>query len=138
MSAEQALRISAIIPAFNEARTITRCVECCRAVADEAVVVDAGSSDGTVQLALAAGARLVHAEKGRGPQLNRGAEEARGQILLFVHADTLLPAAARRAILSAIENGRDAGNFKLRFEPETRAGRAYAYLNHLRRRAFAI
>jgi rSAM/selenodomain-associated transferase 2 len=57
--------------------------------ADEIVVVDGGSSDGTVALAERAGARRILAPRGRGSQLRAGADAARGEWLLFLHADTL-------------------------------------------------
>ncbi len=130
--------ISAIIPTWQEGRAIDACIASCWAVADEVIVVDAGSTDQTPEIARRAGAKLLCASKGRGPQLNAGARHASCDVLLFVHADTQVPAAARAAIQQATAQGNVGGNFKLRFVPETTAGRVYAHANHLRRRIFRL
>ena len=90
-------KVSVIIPALNEASLISDCLKSAVvAGADEIVVVDGGSNDGTVQAAeeFADGTntpiQVTVAGKGRGPQLNRGAALATGQILLFLHADCQL------------------------------------------------
>jgi rSAM/selenodomain-associated transferase 2 len=130
--------ISAIIPTWQEASSVARCVADCQAVADETIVVDGGSTDATVDLARRAGAKVVSSARGRGPQLAAGAAQATGQILLFVHADTRVPGAARGAVQAAIRAGFLGGNFRLRFEPATLAARVYALGNHLRRRHLRI
>lgn len=131
--------LSAVVPTWREAATIADTVAACRAVADETIVADAGSPDATAALAGAAGARVVAAPRGRGPQLNAGARAAAGEVLLFVHADTHVPPAARAAIAAALADPAVVGgNFRLRFAPATRAGAVYGYANHLRRRALRI
>lgn len=87
---------SVIIPALNEADHITACVQAVRRLdpAVEVIVADGGSRDETPALARAAGARVVLAPRGRGPQLNAGAASASGDIFVFLHADTRLPANA--------------------------------------------
>jgi hypothetical protein len=85
--------ISVIIPAWNEAETISRVVQQARcAPRTEVLVVDGDSTDATRTLAQAAGARVVRAPRGRAAQLLAGARRARGTIFLFLHADTWLPA----------------------------------------------
>ncbi|MGB7406173.1 MAG: TIGR04283 family arsenosugar biosynthesis glycosyltransferase [Pacificimonas sp.] len=85
----ETLTISVIIPSLNEAQRIGACV---RALGDvEVIVADGGSSDDTVARAEAAGAAVVVERGGRGAQQNAGAATARGNHLLFLHADTLLP-----------------------------------------------
>ncbi|MFW5967537.1 MAG: TIGR04283 family arsenosugar biosynthesis glycosyltransferase [Persicimonas sp.] len=111
--------ISVITPTLNEADRL-------RARADEIaaqtgprewIVVDADSSDQTARVAESLGARVLSARRGRGPQMNAGAEAARGDILLFLHADTRLPQGAFAAIRQAIDrHGAVGGNFALRFE----------------------
>lgn len=84
--------ISIIIPTLNEAENIPALKALVQQVA-EIIVVDGGSSDTTVQLATDLGLSVLHTDKGRGAQLNLGADKATSQILLFLHADTVLPPA---------------------------------------------
>ncbi|WP_152514451.1 TIGR04283 family arsenosugar biosynthesis glycosyltransferase [Chrysiogenes arsenatis] len=85
-------KISIVIPTFNEAAIIEKTLasiphdQRC-----EVIVVDGGSADDTIALAARHGARVLICHGGRAAQLNRGAEEASGHILLFLHADTRLP-----------------------------------------------
>lgn len=81
--------ISAIVPTLNAGDELASCLASL-GQADEIVVADGGSTDATLAIARAAGAKIVTSERGRGVQLARGAAEARGDILLFVHADTRL------------------------------------------------
>jgi rSAM/selenodomain-associated transferase 2 len=138
-SGGEVLRISAIIPSFHEADRIASTVTACRAFADEVIVADGASLDGTAERAAQAGARVVTAAKGRGCQLNAGARVATGDVFVFVHADALLPAQARIAILAALEDPSVVGgNFKLRFVPETRAARLFTWANDARRRHLGV
>ena len=91
--------LSVIIPTLNAEPHLADCLERMRA-ADEIVVVDGGSSDSTVPVAEKAGARLVVAPRGRGNQLRAGGEAAKGDWLLFLHADTL-PGHGWRAAVDA-------------------------------------
>jgi rSAM/selenodomain-associated transferase 2/rSAM/selenodomain-associated transferase 1 len=95
--------VSVIVPALDEQAEIARAV---RSAVDggahEVIVADGGSRDGTRQAAAKAGARVIDAPRGRARQMNAGAAAAKGDILLFLHADTLLPpsfsAEVRRAL----------------------------------------
>jgi len=82
--------LSAVVPALNAEARLPDCLASLRPGADELVVVDGGSTDRTAALAEAAGAQLVRARRGRGLQLAAGAAAARGDWLLFLHADTRL------------------------------------------------
>jgi uncharacterized protein len=85
-------RISVIIPTLNEAKTLPAALAGVGPAEDvETIVVDGGSLDETVAVAEALGAKAISGPKGRGSQMNRGAAEATGDILLFLHADTRLP-----------------------------------------------
>ncbi len=84
--------ISIIIPTLNEAENIPALKPLVQQVA-EIIIVDGGSSDTTVQLATDLGLSVLHTDRGRGAQLNLGAGKATSQILLFLHADTVLPQA---------------------------------------------
>lgn len=88
-------RVSIIIPTLNEARTLGRTLRCLSILeppAWEILVVDGGSQDQTVAIAQAAAIPMIVAEKtGRSVQMNQGAATATGDILCFLHADTLVP-----------------------------------------------
>ena len=85
-------RISVIIPALNEAAHIAATLHAARAGRPhELIVVDGGSTDDTSAVARAAGATVIQSKPGRARQMNAGAAQATGNILLFLHADTLLP-----------------------------------------------
>jgi len=89
----------------------------------DVVVADAGSTDRTLELAEAAGCRVVTTEKGRGAQLIAGAAAAKGEWLLFLHADTVLKLGWVEAVGRQMERQPDkAGYFRLRFDdPSTTA-----------------
>ncbi|HEX8365826.1 MAG TPA: TIGR04283 family arsenosugar biosynthesis glycosyltransferase [Allosphingosinicella sp.] len=91
--------LSVVIPTLNAAAQLTDTLERMRA-ADEIVVSDGGSTDETAGVAERYGARLILAPKGRGAQLAAGAEAARGDWLLFLHADTV-PGHRWRAAIEA-------------------------------------
>lgn len=84
-------RISVIIPTLNEVTHIGETLARARQSGVEIIVADGGSEDATVEVADQAGVRVIHSEPGRACQLNCGAAGALGEILLFLHADTLLP-----------------------------------------------
>ena len=109
--------LSVIIPTLNEAEAIAGAVSSAlSAGADEVVVSDAGSQDATAPIAESLGARVVTGARGRGPQLNRGAEAARGQIYCFLHADARLHPASGRAMRAALRDpGVVGGNHRVDF-----------------------
>ncbi|MBI2059962.1 MAG: TIGR04283 family arsenosugar biosynthesis glycosyltransferase [Nitrospirae bacterium] len=106
--AERSPVISIIIPVLNEAGGIRDCLEHVRSLrgGKEIVVVDGGRSDGTADIVRrlvrtrSAKLKLIRSEPGRARQMNRGASDAKGDILLFLHADSRLPGNA----LSVVEN----------------------------------
>jgi rSAM/selenodomain-associated transferase 2 len=114
--------LTIIMPALNEAESLRRTLPAALAAADEVVVSDGGSTDGTPEVARALGARVVCGPPGRGGQLTRGADAAAGtagdDILLFLHADTVLPAEGSRAVRAAIAGGAVGGAFRLRFDTD--------------------
>jgi rSAM/selenodomain-associated transferase 2 len=110
------MSVSVVIPALNEAERIGATVDAAFAAgASEVVVADGGSTDATVAIATARGARVVTGEKTRGRQLNAGARAASGASVIFVHADTLLPAGAADAVSSALDSGFVFGGFRVAF-----------------------
>jgi len=115
--------ISIIIPALNESATICRTLSPLKGVDNlEVIVVDGGSRDNTAELAGSYGAKVIQTAPCKAIQMNAGALAARGDILVFLHADTLLPADFHHQIVSALnQNGVAAGAFRLAID-STHAG----------------
>ena len=113
--------VSVVIPALDEARGIAAVVADARRHADEVVVVDGGSRDGTAALAASAGAIVLAAPRGRASQMNAGAGRASGDVLLFLHADCRLPADAGRALRAAVAGGARWGRFDVRLDSPRRS-----------------
>jgi rSAM/selenodomain-associated transferase 2 len=112
------LSLSVIVPTWNEASTIgraLRALQVLRHAGHDLIVVDGGSRDDTVLLARPWADRVVRSEPGRARQMNAGARRAAGDVLLFVHADTLLPEDADQLIARALQtSGRAWGRFDVR------------------------
>jgi len=99
------VNISFIIPAINEADCIGHAVtSALEAGADEVIVVDGGSSDGTQEIARSRGSRVLTSAAGRGVQQNVGARHAQGDVLLFQHADSWLDSSAGQQVRAALED----------------------------------
>ena len=124
--------LSVVIPTLNEEPQIGGAVaNALAAGAAEVVVADGGSTDRTVEVAFAAGARVVRGARGRGSQLNLGAAEAEGAVLCFLHADARLAPDAGRQIEAALRDPRTAGgNFRVRFGSSLH-GRGLAAFYHV-------
>lgn len=114
--------ISVVIPALDAESTIAATIASV-SDADEVLVVDGGSSDLTREIALGLGARVVRTGPGRGLQLHAAAGAARGDWLLFLHADTLLERGWREAVDRHAANRPHQAAF-FRFRLDTQDGRA--------------
>lgn len=116
--------ISVIVPCLNERRNISRLLDELRSEAPccEVIVVDGGSRDGRAATARAAGARVLVSPAGRGRQIAAGAILARGETLLFLHADCHLPAGGLAAVEASLSARPDCpgGNFRLLFDGDSR------------------
>jgi rSAM/selenodomain-associated transferase 2 len=112
--------LSIITPVLNEEAGIAATLQALsplRARGAEVIVVDGGSGDRTVALARPLCDRLIAAPRGRAAQMNAGAGDARGDVLLFLHADTRLPEDADRLILDGLAaRGCAWGRFDLHIE----------------------
>ena len=108
-------RISVIIPTLNEVHHIAAAVASAQTAGHvEVIVVDGGSADGTAQLARSVGATVLTCPTGRAKQMNLGAAAAAGELLVFLHADTRLPAGFERHVRRTLARpGTAAGAFEL-------------------------
>lgn len=122
--------VTVIIATLNEEEWIAGAIESAYAAgAAEVIVVDGGSADRTLRRATGAGARLLLSEPMRSRQLNLGADAASHQSLIFLHADTRLPAGAAEAVEEAL-HGADFGGFRVAFaEPAPKLRIAAALIN---------
>lgn len=130
--------VSIVIPVLNEASTIAGTLERVFVLEGnyEVIVVDGGSSDATVAIA-SRYARVLSSSRGRARQMNLGAWEARGEVLLFLHADTLLPRGAIAAVERALTDPRVVGGrFQLSLDHPGWIYRAIAFSINRRDRLF--
>jgi rSAM/selenodomain-associated transferase 2 len=100
------MKISIIIPVLNEAALIAQTLSSLqplRAAGHELILVDGGSNDDTIALSEPLADQIIRCSKGRSRQMNGGAKIARGDILLFLHTDTLLPKGADQLIIREME-----------------------------------
>lgn len=121
MEKKKDIQISIIIPTLNEGGNIGQLVEHlqehCEGCVSDLIVSDGGSSDATVQEAEKAGAKvLISPDKGRAQQMNHGVANSSGNILWFVHADSLPPASYVADIKESLETGYNVGCYRFRFD----------------------
>ncbi|MEO5693884.1 MAG: TIGR04283 family arsenosugar biosynthesis glycosyltransferase [Usitatibacter sp.] len=108
-------RFSIIVPVLEEASGIEAALAALQPYRHrgeaEVIVADGASTDGTRSMAAPFADRVIEARRGRALQMNAGARASDGDILLFLHADTRLPAGALDFIAEAIDGGREWGRF---------------------------
>ena len=129
-------RISVIVPTLNEQACLAATLDALAlADGDEIIIADAGSTDGTPDIARRYTSKFYRAPRGRAQQMNYGVRYAHGDILLFLHADTLLPADGLDAVRNALQQpGTVGGAFRLVITPATPALRLVAWGTNLRSR----
>ena len=133
------MKISIIVPVLNEAECLAGTLAALRGLPGdfEILVVDGGSGDDTVRIAQGMGVPVVAGPRGRGAQMNHGASLARGDVLLFVHADTLLPRDAYARIADALRDPELTGGcFRLSFDRTHALLRFYSYFTRFPCRLF--
>jgi len=113
----RSMKIVAVVPALDEGASIAACLAPLVREAARVIVVDGGSRDDTPARAAACGAAVLAAPRGRASQMNAGAHHAHdADALVFVHADTLLPAGWRVAVERALDSGARWGRFDVRLD----------------------
>jgi rSAM/selenodomain-associated transferase 2 len=139
-----------IVPVLNEAANISAtlaCLQALRACGAEVILVDGGSSDATLEISQPLVDRQIHSARGRANQMNAGAAAARGDILLFLHADTRLPPDALGLITRGLTSlsttlgtGSDKtwGRFDVHIDGKPRMLRLIAAMMNLRSRLSGI
>ena len=136
------MKLSVIVPLLNEARELPGLLERLSPLirnGSEVIVVDGGSDDGSAQIAERAGFTVVRASRGRARQMNAGASQASGDVLLFLHADTQLPDAAETAIAHGLaDSGRVWGRFDVRITGRSPMLRVVGCLMNVRSRLTGI
>jgi len=129
--------ISIVIPTLNEQENIGQIIRSIRAngtsgISKEIIVADAGSEDKTVEIAQSEKVKIVNCKKrGRAAQMNSGARAAAGNILYFLHADTIPAAGFDKVILDSISKGRLSGCFRLRFDDPHPVMKLYGWFTRL-------
>ncbi len=135
--------ISVIIPTLNTAQIIGPTLACLyegmeKSLICEVIIADGGSVDDIEQIVNSVGARLIKTPKGRGRQLRAGAKSAKGEWLLFIHADTILSPNWVGVMGLHIKNQAKAGYCNLTFDQNGFAPKLIAIFANLRSRIFGL
>lgn len=105
--------LSVVLPTLNEADHLPRVLERMRGADVQVIVADGGSTDATISIAERFDATIVCSEPGRARQMNAGAAVANGDVLLFLHADTVLPEDFSHRVAAVLDqSGVAAGGFR--------------------------
>lgn len=135
-------KISIILPVLDEADAIGKTLlvlQPFRAEGHEVIVVDGGSTDDSVQLSKPLADQVISCGRGRSRQMNAGAKIAKGDIFLFLHADTFLPKEATACIIEEMEKkGTSWGRFDVRLSGKHAFFRTIQHLMNLRSRLTGI
>jgi len=114
------MKLSIIIPTLNEANNIGRLIKYLKENTNgevcDLIVCDGGSEDETVRVAKKSGAKVVVCDKGRACQMNKGFENSKGDVLYFLHADTIPPKSFINDIQNALNDKFPVGCFRFKFD----------------------
>ena len=132
----KAATISIVVPTLDEEKTLSATLAPLREPQVlEVIVADGGSGDGTQEIAARFADRVIEARRGRAAQMNAGAKLAQGDILLFLHADTIVPTGFAAAIVRALTDADViGGRFDLELDDRGVAYRTIAAMIRLRSR----
>lgn len=127
-------KISIIVPVYNEAPAINKLIDNLEQFKDycEIIFVDGESDDGTDRIIEKKYKLFYSPKKGRSYQMNYGASLSKGNILLFLHADSLLPDDAPGQILKIIRRGYKVGCFKIKFDSKNILMKICGFMSNLR------
>ncbi len=132
-------RIAVIVPALDEEAALGEALRSCVDEASEVIVVDGGSTDNTVSIARAAGARVIaSAARSRALQMNAGAHSTDADVVLFLHADAELPIGWSGAVCEAIRAGAHWGRFDVRLDDRSILFATVGAMMNLRSRVTGI
>lgn len=136
------MMISIIIPAINEASTIVKTLKSLQSMrrrGQEVILADGGSIDDTIFLSRPFTDRIIQSPRGRASQMNEGARIARGDILFFLHADTIIPEDADLWIIERMKNEKKFwGRFDVKLSGRHPIFRLVEFLMNLRSRVTKI
>lgn len=136
------MKLSVIVPMLNEASSLPRLLGQLlplQVAGHQVLLVDGGSDDGSPQLARQAGLTVIESPRGRARQMNAGAALANNEVLLFLHADTRLPAEADQLVTSALQNSQQVwGRFDVQIDGRPWMLRVVAFMINLRSRLSGI
>lgn len=129
-------RISIIIPVLNEAASIAKVLAYLKSNSSsenikEIIVVDGGSSDSTINIAFSEKVSVLHSKKGRAKQMNFGAQKATGEILYFLHVDTLPPRNFDKSIIDTVLLQNEVGCFQMKFDSKSRFLAFFAWFTRI-------
>lgn len=132
------MKLSVIIPTYNEEEKIARTLDGLMGIKNiEIIVSDGGSEDQTREICRWYPVKVVKGTKGRGKQLNAGAREAQGEVLLFIHADSIVEGRVYRDIAKALKNNFKWGCCTIVFDKQSLFFYVLALASRLRARIFS-
>jgi rSAM/selenodomain-associated transferase 2 len=133
------MKIAVILPVIDESARLAAGLADLIAVADRVVVADGGSTDNSREIASSMGAEVVRSARGRALQMNAGAARSQGaEVLVFVHADVVMPRAWRHAVERSVAHGARWGRFNVQLDSSRKSLKLVGAMMNLRSRLTGI